>query len=146
MSFETFCVENGINYFIDEEQWLYFGDLIQEVPLQVYNVERFLKKNKSLTFIEDQKRYFLQIADYKLKDSVSPLSLQKEKIRNIILNRRKLDLLSKMRDDLYQEAVSKNRIQTSTCSHRSLELCPSSTRRSHRQDCWRCWQQDNPIL
>lgn len=112
VSFETFCVENGINYFIDEEQWLYFGDLIQEVPLQVYNVERFLKKNKSLTFIEDQKRYFLQIADYKLKDSVSPLSLQKEKIRNIILNRRKLDLLSKMRDDLYQEAVSKNRIQT----------------------------------
>ena len=112
VSFESFCVDNGINYFIDEDQWLYFGDLIQEVPLQVYKVERFLKKNKRLTFTEDGRRYFLQIVDYKLKDSVSPLSLQKEKIRNIILNRRKLDLLSKMRDDLYKEAVRKNRIQT----------------------------------
>lgn len=112
VEFEKFCVENGINYFIDDEQWFYFGDLIQEVPLQVYNVERFLKKNKRLSFVEEGRRYFLQIVDYKLKDSVSPLSLQKEKIRNIILNSRKLDLLSKMRDDLYQEALRKNSIET----------------------------------
>ncbi|NNE56433.1 MAG: hypothetical protein HKN32_10460, partial [Flavobacteriales bacterium] len=108
--FEQFCVENGAAYFIDDEQWLYFGDLLQEVPLEVYNVEQFLKKAKTVTFRANRNQYFLKVVDYKFKDNVSPLSLQREKIRNIILNRRKLDLLSKMHDDLYQEAVRKNQI------------------------------------
>lgn len=114
VEFEKFCVDNGAVYFIDEEKWLYLSDLLNEVPLQVYNIERFLKKSKSLNFSAEGKKYFLKVVDYKLKDSVSPLSLQMEKIRTIILNKRKLDLLSKMRNDLYQEAVKKNQIHIYT--------------------------------
>ena len=108
--FEQFCVENGAAYFIDDEQWLYFSDLLEEVPIETYNIEQFLKKSKTVSFRANRKQYFLKVVDYKFKDNVSPLSLQREKIRNLILNRRKLDLLSKMHSDLYQEAVRKNQI------------------------------------
>ena len=82
VEFEKFCVDNGAAYFIDEEKWLYLSDLLNEVPAQVYNIERFLKKSKSLSFSAEGKKYFLKVVDYKLKDSVSPLSLQKEKNSN----------------------------------------------------------------
>ena len=108
--FEQFCVDNRASYFIDEEKWLYLSNLLVEVPMQVYQPETFLKKNKSIHFQRDKHIYFLRILDYKLKDSVSPVSLQRDKIRNTILNKRKIALLSKMRDDLYEEALRKKQI------------------------------------
>lgn len=110
VAFEQFCVDNGASYFIDDEKWFYLGELLEEVPAQIYQPESFLKKNKSIQFQRDKRIYFLKILDYKLKDSVSPLSLQREKIRNTILNSRKISLLSEMREDLYQEALRKNQI------------------------------------
>ena len=49
--------------------------------------------------------YFVNIKGFKIKNSLSPLSFEKENIRNIILNRRKLELISKMKEDVYNEAV-----------------------------------------
>jgi hypothetical protein len=108
---EDFCIEHNARYFLREDKWMYFEDLLKEVPMEVFDRESFLKKNKNIEFEKGNKLYFLIIKDYKFKDSVSPLSLEKEKIRSILLNKRKNDLLSKMRNDLFNDAIRKKDVK-----------------------------------
>lgn len=108
---ETFCHQYRGGCFLDEDQWIFLEDLRQQVPLEIYNTERFLKKNKTVEVQRGNQVIFLRIRDFKLKDSVSPFSLQKAKIRSMILNRRKSELLSTLRADVYRQALKENQIE-----------------------------------
>ncbi len=46
-----------------------------------------------------------------LKDSISPLLLETEKITNIILNQRKLDLIKTMHNQIYTTALKKGKFE-----------------------------------
>lgn len=111
VAIQEFCVNAGGRYFLDNEKWLYLDELMEQVPVQFFNAESFLKKNKNVSFVDTKARFFLQISDYKLKDDVSPLEMERENIVNLILNRRKIELLSQMRNDLYLEARNKNMVK-----------------------------------
>ena len=105
------CRRGRLGCFLDEDQWIFLEDLRQQVPLEIYNTERFLKKNKTVEVQRGNQVIFLRIRDFKLKDSVSPFSLQKAKIRSMILNRRKSELLSTLRADVYRQALKENQIE-----------------------------------
>ena len=108
---EQYCVDQGCNYFLEVEEWKYFEDLLREVPLEVYNIEGFLKKNKTISFERDNRRYYVAIMDYEFKNGYSPIELVEDQIKDLILNRRKQEALSKMRDDLYRSAIAKKEIE-----------------------------------
>lgn len=111
---EQYCVDQGINYYLDTENWLFFEDLLQAVPIEVYSVNNLLKSNKSIRFERDQKVYYVKFIEYELKDNYSPLTLVENQIRNLILNRRKQELLSQLREDLYRDDLSKKNIENLT--------------------------------
>ena len=108
---EQFCVDYGASYYVDVDNWMYFEELLSNVPIETYNVESFLRKNPKVEFEKADKLYFVSVLDYKLKDSVSPLDLVANQIRSLILNRRKKELLAKMREDLYKSALSSKEIE-----------------------------------
>lgn len=108
---EQFCVEYKVRYYINEDQWIYFDELLKQIPLEVLDTESFLEKNEKIEFEKGNKLFYLVISEYKIKDSVSPLSFQKERIENIILNQRKMALLSDLRDGIYREALSNKQIE-----------------------------------
>jgi hypothetical protein len=108
---EEFCVDNGYPYFVNIDQWIYFDELLLKVPISVFDAEGFLKKNKAIEFEKDDIVYFLYIYEYMLKDDVSPFELERDKIRNIILTKRKTDLLTRVKTELYNDAVAKNKVE-----------------------------------
>lgn len=108
---EQFCVDYGASYYLNIDNWMYFEELVSKVPLETYNVESFLRKNPKAEFEKGDKLYFVHVLDYKFKDSVSPLGLVQNQIRSLILNRRKKELLAKMREDLYKSALSSKEIE-----------------------------------
>ena len=55
--------------------------------------------------------YFVNIKGFKIRNSSSPLSFERENIRNIILNKRKLELIGKMKEDVYNEAANNGKIE-----------------------------------
>lgn len=111
VSLEKFCVNNGAAYFIDVDEWMYFEDLLTRVPLEVYNIEAFLKQTRQAEFEKSGKLYFVKFIDYQLKDAVSPLPLVTRTIKTMIINRRKKELLAKMRDDLFLTAYSQKDVE-----------------------------------
>ena len=46
-----------------------------------------------------------------VKDSQAPLEFEKNTIRNIILNKRKILLIQKMQDDAYNDALNEKDIE-----------------------------------
>jgi hypothetical protein len=105
------CAEQALNFYYDSTSWLYFDDLAKEIPLTVYSKEEFLERNKPIKFEDDGVVYYLNVLEYKLKDNISPLPLQHEKIRNIIINQRKPILIEKMRTDLYNDGLDHHHIE-----------------------------------
>lgn len=106
-----YCLQFASNYFLDDNSWLFFDDLLKEVPIQTYNRELFLQNNRFVEVSDSSSIYFLNIKGFMTRNSQSPLSFEKENIRNIIINKRKLELIDKMHDDLYNEAVENNSIK-----------------------------------
>lgn len=108
---DKYCRQYATNYYLDDNSWLLFDDLLKEVPIQTYNRELFLQNNRFVEVSDSTHIYFLNIKGFMTRNSQSPLSFEKENIRNIILNKRKLELVDKMHDDLYNEAVENNSIK-----------------------------------
>lgn len=108
---ENYCTQFAVSSFLDSERWLYFDELLKEVPVKVVDKEKFLKENKYLKLSEGDYLYIIKIIEYQLKDATSPLELVKSDIRSIIVNKRKKEFIGKMRQDLMDEAQIDNEIQ-----------------------------------
>jgi hypothetical protein len=102
------CTKNAGDYFLDDQNWLLFSDVLKEVPIKAYNQEDFLKNNKNIEYQDSAYIYLVRIKDFKIKESVSPLGFEKERIRNIILNKRKIELINQMQQDVYDKASKEN--------------------------------------
>lgn len=100
----SYCHQYAESFYLDDETWLLFDDLLKVVPIQTYNKELFLQNSRYIEVQDSAYSYFVNIKGFKIKNSLSPLAFEKEKIKNIILNKRKLDLISKMKNDIYSEA------------------------------------------
>jgi|DewCreStandDraft_4_1066084.scaffolds.fasta_scaffold52961_2 hypothetical protein len=105
------CSKYAVNFFIDSDVWLYFNDILKEVPLETYDQRAFLKSNRNIEAKDDNFIYLIKIIDFKLKESTSPLSFERENIKSIIVNKRKIDIINKMHKEVYDDAYSKNKIK-----------------------------------
>jgi len=91
-------------FHLNDDQWILFDELKNEVPIVVSQAKGYLKNIKNIEVEDSLSIYFVHIKDYKLKNDVSPLSFEAKNIKNIIINKRKLSLINKIRSELYEEA------------------------------------------
>lgn len=107
----TYCHQYAENFYLNDETWLFFDDLLKEVPIETYNKELFLKNNRFVEVSDSVYDYLLNIKGFRVRESLSPLSFEEESIKNIILNKRKMDLISKMKTNIYNEALNNNKAE-----------------------------------
>lgn len=106
-----FCRQFAENFYLDDNSWLLFDDLLKEIPIQTYNKELFLQNNRLVEVSDSVYNYYLNIKGFKTRNSASPLSFEMENIKNIILNKRKLQLITSMKEDLYNDALNSKNIE-----------------------------------
>lgn len=107
----SYCHQFASNFYLDDSSWLLFDDLLKEIPIQTYNKELFLQNNRFVEVSDSLNHYFVNIKGFKIRNSLSPLGFEKENIKNIILNKRKLQLITKMIEDIYNDAANNNKIE-----------------------------------
>jgi hypothetical protein len=103
MRLAEYAEKNATDYWFAGE-WVSFNDLLDEMPLEVDNQELFLRRNSYAEATDSLFLYFVRINDFKTSDSISPLEFEKDKIRNIILNARKIDLIERKRQEFIDQA------------------------------------------
>ena len=101
---KKYCIQYADNFFIDDNTWLLLEDVMKEIPLREYNPELFLKTTRHIEMADSLFNYFLFIKDFKIKNMPSPLSFEKDNIKQVIINKRKLKLIEEMKQSVYGQA------------------------------------------
>jgi hypothetical protein len=102
---EEYCHQYAINYYLDENTWLLFDDLLKEIPIKTYDKEQFLQNNRLVEIEDSNQIYLVNILGFMIKNSVSPLSFEKKNIISMIMNERKLKLVDEMEHNAYDDAT-----------------------------------------
>lgn len=92
---------------VGDTNWISYALLAKEIPLPSYNQQQVLSQNERLILEDSLKAYFLEIHSYKIIDNVSPLPYVRATIKSIILNKRKLELIGKMEENLVDDAFNR---------------------------------------
>lgn len=91
-------VNGGGNFHRDEDTWLDFNDILKEIPITTYNQESYLNNHKVIRVSDDNFTYFVQIMDFRIKNSISPLQRERDRIRRIIVNKEKVSCCNKLKN------------------------------------------------
>ena len=105
---EDLCTRGAIGYFLDDQRWLYFSEITKQLPLRTDNPEEILKTNRVVEIKDSVYQYLVRIKEVVLKENLAPFELEKQRIRDILLNKRKIELINKMQEDVYSKALQKN--------------------------------------
>ena len=94
----------AVKSYLDVDQWMRLDELTNIIPIEIFNAESFLKKNKFVCFDMNEYTYMVRFVDYLLEESTSPLEMVSDNIKSIILAQRKQALIEKMKNALYEKA------------------------------------------
>ncbi|MBP6335775.1 MAG: hypothetical protein KA444_09915 [Bacteroidia bacterium] len=101
---QEYCHQYALNYFLDDSTWLLFDDLLKEIPIKTYDKEQYLQNNRNIEIEDSSNIYLVSIKGFMMKNTISPLSFERNNIRNLIINQRKLALVEKMEREAYEDA------------------------------------------
>ena len=108
---EEYCQQFAKDYHLEETKWQYFSAISKKIPNEIINESLFLKNTNSVILEDDNYYHYIYIIDYKLKRDISPLEIEKDKIRNLILNKNKIKYLEDLEHELYNNALTSNKVK-----------------------------------
>ncbi len=108
---ESLCAERAYDNFLNTEQWIPLNEVAQQIPLEMYNQETFLKNNHFIRIKDYPFWHIIHITDFKVKEDISPLEFERGRIKNIIIQQRENQLLRKLSSDIYNNAINNNQLE-----------------------------------
>ena len=106
-----YCQQFAKEYYLEDDRWQYFSIFNQKLPEYIIEESYFLENTKGVVFEDDNLRYYVFIKDYLINGSISPLEMEQEKIKNVLLNKNKIEYLKQLEDELYQNGLALKKIK-----------------------------------
>ncbi|MFT6970476.1 MAG: hypothetical protein ACJAXX_001042 [Roseivirga sp.] len=101
----SYSFQFASDYSLQDSTWINFDDLIKNSPLSTLeNKVQFLRRNRYVEESDSLYLYLLRIHEYKLSEQVSPIEYVKKDIKNIIINKRKVDIAKSLENQVYARA------------------------------------------
>ena len=107
----AYCQQHAIKFMLMEDQWSVFEEVIAEIPKNLYGSPNSLFRKGTIELSDTTGTYILSIKEVKPKNEVSPLEFEASSIQGIILNKRKIDLVKSLEQQIFDEGLSKNHVR-----------------------------------
>jgi hypothetical protein len=109
---KSYCVGFASHFVLEDTIWMNFDELIKNTPFNnISDKGDFLEKNRYYELTDDHFAYFLKIKDYKITKEISPYEFVRDQISNTLLNRKRIDLINLLKDNLLNEAKNKKEFE-----------------------------------
>jgi hypothetical protein len=109
---KSYCLSFSVAYHLSDSSWIEFDKLVVNSPIaEIPNKIQFLKTNPYYETSDGEFLYFLKVDAYQISDNISPLEFVKEDIRNVLLNKRKVELARALEDEVYENAVKQQNFE-----------------------------------
>jgi hypothetical protein len=99
---EVFATKQS-NY--QDSVWVPLDDFIAEIPVSVNNPYSYFNRTKKFTCEDTVLVYFVEVNDVRFEDSYSPLEYVAERIRKVLLNKRRLRLIERIEENIIEDAI-----------------------------------------
>ncbi|NKI33499.1 peptidyl-prolyl cis-trans isomerase [Croceivirga thetidis] len=97
---------------LNDSTWVGTGRLMEEIPPLTYlNQEKYLKKSQFFELQDSVGVYLGRIIDVLDINDIAPLSYVEPNIKQLILNRRRMDFIRKLETEILDEAQKKNEFE-----------------------------------
>lgn len=96
-------------YFLNDSTWVKQDALAKEIPLIAVKTNAELLKNSNYVQLQDSLGvYLIQVKETLERNQIAPLAFVKPTIEQIILNKRKLELIKQLEADITKDAIKNN--------------------------------------
>lgn len=107
----AYCQQHAIKFMLMEDRWSVFDDVIAEIPQDLYGSSNSLFRKSTVELSDTTGTYILSIKETKSRGEVAPMEFEASSIRGIILNKRKIDLVKSLEQQIFDEGLSKNHVR-----------------------------------
>jgi hypothetical protein len=104
---ESYCYQYGVKYDYFDDNWIPFSTITRALPNEIRNPESYLRWNRYIEQQDSAFRYMVNLREYNLAGTVAPLPYVEQKIRSIILNKRKVKFIRDLENNIYKDALNK---------------------------------------
>jgi hypothetical protein len=111
MQIENFADQHAETYFWFNEDWVYLNDVLNNLPAGAVNLPGNMAGRDNITVTDSEYHYFIGITEYRPPRGQMPVNLAGQKIKSIILNKRKIKFLNELEKSVLTEGSSKNSYQ-----------------------------------
>jgi len=106
----TYCAQYSDKFDDFQGDWVFFKDVFKFFPRKISNPSSVLKYKSLFETRDSSFIYYIDVDAYKLKNDTTPIVFVKNEIIDDIIKQRKKELIKTMKQNLYEDAISKKEI------------------------------------
>ena len=100
------------SYYFNDSLWINKDVFFNKFPEINERLKQNIVKNKLFYRLQDSlELYLINIKDYKLKNDIAPFDFIKSTLKQVLLNKKKLEFISKFEKELIEDALQQNEFE-----------------------------------
>lgn len=100
------------SYSLNDSIWIKLNRIVEKIPIITNaNKNQLLKKTNFLQLKDSLNLYLVQVKDVRLQNDYAPLDYVNTSINKIVINKRKLELIKQLENDITKDAIKNNKFQ-----------------------------------
>lgn len=107
---EKYGLRNAVDYEYFYDKWRPLDEILLRLPIKEIDKKK-LEKERNIEVSDSAFHYFLHVDEFLGEGEVLPLEYADKEIREILMNTKRVEFISRMKEDLYNEASDNNDIK-----------------------------------
>lgn len=100
------------SYALNDSVWIRSSQVLNKLPvITIDNQNELLKKSNFIELTDSIDLYLVQIKDVLMRGEIAPLRYVRPTINQIVINKRKVDLLKKIETDITKDAIKNKKFE-----------------------------------
>ncbi|WP_426430821.1 peptidyl-prolyl cis-trans isomerase [Winogradskyella sp. HB-48] len=100
------------SYSLNDSLWVKFSQVVGKVPvLTQESKDQLLKKSNFLQLKDSINLYLMHVNDIRFQNDYAPIDYVNKSIKQIVINKRKLELIKQLENDISKDAIKNNKFQ-----------------------------------
>ena len=104
---ERYCVEYCDLFSLNSNIWINEDDLFKLLPYNMYAEGKFRTKGP-VVYKDSLNKFFVKVEDYYIAGTIAPFEYYREAVKDIIINKRKMELINNTYQQIYLEGIKRN--------------------------------------
>ncbi|GAF05122.1 hypothetical protein [Saccharicrinis fermentans] len=102
---EEYCFQNAQKFDNFMDRWVTLDEINKLLPKPLPKHPMFLDYNKFYETSDSTSHYLLSIRDFHKVDEIAPVTFVEDKIKAILLNKKRIEFIQNLEEELYNEGL-----------------------------------------